>query len=273
MHSDLLALGEALPSPTPHLAARRAGSVGYLIFNRPERRNAVSLEMWEAIPALMRAFDEDPAIRAVVLAGAGDQAFIAGADISEFEGERNSAESAALYEERNSAAYRAIAESPKSVIAMIHGFCIGGGMAIALACDIRIAAEGSTFAIPAARLGLAYPPEAMALLVRAVGPSRAKLILHTARRFSSDEALAMGLVDLVAPRTELLARVGELTDAISDNAPLTIAAANATIDAVLGSFGLDDNARAAIARCFASDDYREGRQAFMEKRRPIFRGS
>lgn len=248
------------------------GSVGYLIFNRPERRNAVSVEMWRAIPPLMQAFNEDPQIRSIVLAGAGEQAFIAGADIGEFEGERSDAAAAALYEQQNSAAYRAIAGSPKSVIAMIHGFCIGGGVAIALACDMRVAAEGASFAIPAARLGLAYPPDALGLLLHAVGPSRAKLIIHTARRFTAEEALGMGLIDLLVPRSALQARVDDLTAAIADNAPLSIAAANACIDALAVPGALDEPARAAIARCFDSEDYREGRIAFMEKRRPVFHG-
>lgn len=272
MVENILVTGDVVVSPTPQIAARRMGSVGYMIFNRPERRNAVSLEMWHAIPQVMARFDADPDIRSIVLAGAGGDAFIAGADISEFEGQRKDAAAALAYEERNTAAYRAIADSPKSVIAMIDGYCIGGGVAIAAACDIRIAADGATFGIPAARLGLAYPPFAVALLLRAVTPSKAKLLIHSARRVSAAEALAFGLVDQVVAGADLEAHVAELTRAIADNAPLTIAAANATIDATFAQGNVEDTARSAILRCFDSSDYQEGRKAFMEKRRPVFRG-
>jgi enoyl-CoA hydratase len=269
---DILVSGETIACSTDHIAARRSGSVGYLIFNRPERRNAVSLEMWLAIPEVMAVFNADPQIRSIVLAGAGREAFIAGADISEFENERKDAKAALAYEERNTAAYRAIAESPKSVIAMIDGFCIGGGVAIAAACDMRIAAIGSTFAVPAARLGLAYPPYAMGLLLRAVTPSRAKFLIHTARRLTAEEARDFGLVDKVVPREELGEYVAGLTSAIAENAPLTIAAANATIDALFAEGDVDENARRAIMACFDSEDYSEGRRAFIEKRKPVFQG-
>ena len=264
----------SLPSPTPHLVAEKEGMVGRLTFNRPDMMNAVSLEMWLAIPEIVKTFEEDDEVRVVVLAGAGGRAFVAGADISQFAENRADAEKATAYERSNSAAFAAIRRCAKPTIAMIRGYCIGGGMAIALSCDLRIAAHGSTFAIPAAKLGLAYPVDGMEQVLRVVSPAFAKEIFFTARRFDHDEAIAMGLINRAVPDGDLEATVRTTCDQICANAPLTLRATKLTIDAMAQApESYDRAAIEAVSRvCFDSEDYREGQAAFMEKRTPVFRG-
>jgi enoyl-CoA hydratase/carnithine racemase len=256
------------------LVGRRDPPIGWLVFNNPERLNAVSLEMWQAVRDVLAAFAEDPEIRVVVLAGAGDRAFVSGADISQFGSARASAEANARYDAISSAGRAAIADCPKPTLAMIRGYCIGGGLAVALSCDLRIAAEGSQFAIPAGRLGLGYAYASMATLVSVVGPANAKEIMYTARRFSGEEALQMGLVNRLVPATGLEAEVDACAREIAANAPLTLRAAKLAIDAAAGDPGRRDltAVQAAVDACFASEDYKEGRQAFQEKRRPDFKG-
>ena len=259
---------------TPRLIAEKRGSVGWLIFNNPERHNAVSMDMWEGVPDIIAHFQDDAEIRTVVLTGAGDKAFVAGADISQFEETRSDLERSKIYEVKTAAAFNAIAQCEKPTIAMIRGYCIGGGLGIAASCDLRIAAEGASFAIPAARLGLAYAAEGTRRLVEIVGPAYAKEIFFTARRFTDQEASRMGLVNRVVPTADLEASVAEICEIIGENAPLTVATAKKTVD----SYSLEADERAYaevetwIARCFASDDYAEGRTAFMEKRKPVFKG-
>ena len=250
------------------------GSIGWVVFDHPERRNAISVEMWRAIPAVAAALDADPAVRVVVLRGAGEQAFVSGADISEFERTRTGAGAAQAYEELGIAAFEAVARLAKPVLAMIHGWCIGGGMALALSADLRYAADDAVLAIPAARLGLGYHATGLEALVRLVGPSTAKEVLFTARRFAAQEALARGLVTEVVPKAGLEAHVRAVAATIADNAPLTLRSAKR----VIGELGREGPARdveamrRSIAACFESDDYREGVRAFLEKRKPIFAG-
>ena len=256
------------------LVGRKDGQVGWMIFNNPERRNAVSLEMWRAIPDVLAAFEADPEVRVIVFTGAGERAFVAGADISQFEAERNDAAAEARYSSASAAANAAMAGLSKPSIAMIRGYCIGGGLAVALTCDLRICTEESRFAIPAARLGLGYGFGGVKALIDVVGPSIAKEILFTARQFSAEEALRVGLVNRVAPAAELEALVREYAAMIGANAPLTLRAAKlAAREAVRDP----DKRRlseveAAVAACFDSADFKEGRTAFMEKRPPKFRG-
>ena len=259
---------------TDKMIARKEDGVGWLIFNNPDRRNAVSMAMWEAVGEAMEDFQADDDIRVVVMAGAGDKAFVSGADISEFAKNRNSAASEALYNEASAKAHRGMANLQKPLIAMIQGFCIGGGVAVALAADIRIAADDTQYAVPAARLGLGYGYGGLKNLTDLVGPAMAKEIFFTARRFTAAEAMAMGLVNRVVPVDQLEALVDEYTTMIKDNAPLTIRAAKATVREVLkdpdkrGMAALDE----MIKTCFDSEDFTEGRTAFMEKRRPNFKG-
>ncbi len=254
------------------LRVERDGAVGRLIFDNPSRRNAIGEAMWRAIPPAMAAFDADETVRCIVLRGAGNEAFAAGADISEFESVRSGAASVQAYEQLTDAAHAAIERSPKPVIALIHGFCIGGGLACALSCDLRYAGESARFAIPAARLGLGYGVRGTSRLVATVGHAAAREIMFSARRYDAAEALAMGLVNRVLPDAALDTWVADLTRTLSANAPLTQAASKALINALIAADGDFAAAEAMVARCMASEDYVEGRRAFMEKRAPRFRG-
>ena len=261
-------------SPTERVIAEKDGAIGWMVFNNPERRNALSLDMWQAMPVILDQFDQDPDIRVIVLKGAGDKAFISGADISQFEKQRSSAATIAEYYKIAEAATLRLQDIRKPTIAMIHGFCIGGGLGVALQCDLRIAAESARFAIPAARLGLGYRWGGVKKLVDLVGPAFAKEIFFTARQFSAGEALEMGLVNRVLPEAGLEDYVRHYASLIADNAPLTMEAVKGVVGE-LGKAGAQiDRAKceAMVARCFDSQDYIEGRRAFMEKRKPVFAG-
>lgn len=263
-----------LATSTGKILARKEGGIGWLIFNQPERRNAMSLEMWAAIPAVLAEFANDPAIRVVVMAGAGDKAFLSGADISQFEKQRADVAQAERYAEVSEAAQAALANLEKPLIAMIRGFCIGGGLAVAMQADVRIAADDSQFAIPAARLGLAYAADGIRNLIQLVGPSEAKSILFSAERFDAQRALRIGLINRVVPVAGLEQAVRDYAGRLSENAPLTIRSVKITINELMRDATKRDMARvdASYAACFASDDYKEGRRAFMEKRKPKFTG-
>jgi len=243
-----------------------------LIFNNPERRNAVSLDMWQAIPEVLGAFGADDAIRVVVLAGAGDKAFVSGADISQFEKQRSTAETVAHYDEIGEKAQTRLKNFDKPVIAMIRGYCIGGGLNIANLCDLRIAADDARFGIPAAKMGLGYRASSMKLLVDVVGAAFAREIMITARQFSAEEAKLMGLVHKVVAVAELEKTTREYCDMIAANAPLTMRAAKRIIGAVVANDYDAAACQAWVKECFDSEDYREGRRAFMEKRKPVFKG-
>ena len=259
---------------TTKMIARKEGAIGWMIFNQPEKRNAVSMEMWAAVPEIIDAFESDPDVRVIVLAGAGDKAFVAGADISEFGENRNSPETTAKYDNIGGKAQAAIAHASKPTIAMIQGFCVGGGVAITLNCDLRIASDDSKFGVPAAKLGLGYKAGGLKQLIDLVGPSFAKEIFFTARLFDPEDALAMGLINRLVPKGELESYVVDYAEVIGANAPMTIKAAKMTIDELLKEESKQDLDKCdeAIMACFASADFKEGRTAFMEKRKPNFRG-
>ncbi len=250
------------------------GAIGWITFNNAARRNAVSLDMWQAIPLILDRFEQDEAVRVIVLRGAGDRAFVAGADISEFEHARASDSEVSEYERIMDQAGERIAACAKPTLAMIHGFCIGGGVALAVDCDLRLAAEGATFAVPAARLGLGYGIDGVKRLMDLVGPANTKEIFLTARRFSAVEAHAMGLVNRVLPQAELESYVRSYCDMIAANAPLTIRAVKLTVAELARSSPEADTetVEQLVQACFRSQDYVEGRRAFMEKRKPVFRG-
>jgi enoyl-CoA hydratase len=250
------------------------GGIGIVTFNNPEKRNAMSLDMWEGVGSALVELREDPAIRVVILRGAGDKAFVSGADISQFEKNRHNAAASEEYSRRSEAQRAVLANFPKPVIASIRGFCLGGGMQVAMSADIRIAAEDSQFGIPAAKLGIAYGYDGLKHLVSLVGPSWARLLMFTGMRIHSSEAVRIGLVDRVVPDAELWNATMEIARTMSENAPLAIKAAKVTIAQVLKDpENRDMNAIKQIGlECMDSEDFREGRRAFMEKRKPQFRG-
>ena len=253
----------------------KEGGTGWLVFSNPGKRNAVTFEMWSGLPGQLAAFAEDPEVKVVMLRGEGETAFVSGADISQFGQNRGSAEASAAYNAATTAAYAAVEHCPKPTLAMIRGYCIGGGLGIALGCDIRIAAEDARFAIPAAKLGLGYGFEGVRRLVEVVGPAFAKEILFTARQFGAEEALRMGLVNWVVPADALAGEAADLAERIAGNAPLTIRAAKLAADTAASGARSPERMAAieeAVAACFASEDYREGRLAFAEKRQPRFFG-
>jgi enoyl-CoA hydratase len=246
----------------------------HIRFNNPARHNALSVDMWEAVPPLLRVAQDDDRVRLVVFSGAGEKAFVSGADITQFEDMRAAQEAVTRYEAMAEAALTGIHDFPKPTLACIRGYCIGGGVNVAIACDIRIAAGDAVFSIPAARLGLGYRFSAMKNLVDLVGPGAAKDLFFTARRIGSDEAKALGLVSRIAPPEALDVLLAEYTGALAENAPITIAAAKAITREILKPSPELDHAlcTSLIRGCFESADYTEGRTAFMQKRKPVFTG-
>ncbi len=259
---------------TDKMIARKDGAIGWITFNNPARHNAVSMAMWEALFQIVTDYAADDAIRVIVVEGAGGKAFVSGADISEFEEKRSSPETTRLYNETAGRGSRALKDVNKPTIAMIRGYCVGGGVSTALACDMRIAAEGSTFAVPAAKLGLGYEFEGVRKLVDVVGPSFAREIFYTARQFTAQEALAMGLINRLLPADGLESYVRDYAAAIAANAPLTVASIKTLVAQVLKDESERDMklCQDVVDRCFNSADYKEGRQAFMEKRKAKFVG-
>lgn len=256
------------------LVVEKKGPVGWIVFNQPQRRNAINDAMWRGIPPAMRQFEADGEVRCVAFRGAGSEAFSAGADISEFAQIRAQRESVSQYDGLLDEVLHSIQDSRKPSLAMIHGFCMGGGLEIALACDLRYCGEAAQFAIPAARLGLAYNVEGHKRLLETVGHARAREIMFLGRRYDAAEALAMGLVHAVVADARLEAFVGEKIDTLVQNAPLAIANSKTIIEEYVKASGAPDHAAmaAAMDRCARSADYEEGRRAFMEKRKPRFQG-
>ena len=263
-------------TPTPddqRILTRRDGHVAHIVFNNPARHNAMSFSMWQGLHDRLAAFAAEPEIRVVVLSGAGGRAFVSGADISEFAGRRGSPETAAEYDRVADAAEAAVPAFPKPILAKIDGYCLGGGLGLAIGCDMRICSDRSSFGIPAGRLGLGYAYDGIARLARTVGPAAASEIFMTADRFGAADALRLGLVNRVLPTDRLDDEVDAMARAIAGNAPLTLAAFKAAMQCWAAP---DPHGIARVARmvdaCYASNDYAEGRRAFAERRTPVFRG-
>ncbi|HKB27348.1 MAG TPA: enoyl-CoA hydratase [Methylomirabilota bacterium] len=250
------------------------GAIATVVFNRPKLRNAISLAMWTEIARVTEGLGKDDSVRAIVYRGAGRDAFASGADISEFKEHRKDTATSLRYNEQTAAAYRGIRDCPKPTVAMIFGFCMGGAMAIAMACDLRFAAEGSKFGIPAAKLNIIYPPDSVSQLVDLVGPAYAKDILFSARAVGDREAVAMGLIQRLVPPGELEPTTYDYLREVSENAPLSVRGSKQTIQSYLQ--GLTDERRQRLRElaleAFESEDYKEGTRAFLEKRAPRFQG-
>src|SRR6202795_3290587 len=251
-----------------------ADGVGVITFNNPAKRNAMSLDMWEGLGSALIELRDNPDVRVVIMVGAGDKAFVSGADISQFEKTRHNAAASEEYSKRSEAQRALLANYPKPTIACIRGFCLGGGMQVAMLADIRFASDNSQFGIPAAKLGIAYGYDGLKHLVSLVGPSWARLIMYTGMKIDSAEAVRIGLVDRVLPDAELWDATMEIARTISGNAPLAIKAAKLTIAQVMKDPAKRDSplTKKVGTDCMDSQDFREGRRAFMEKRKPQFNG-
>ena len=261
--------------PSEKMISRVEDGVGWMSFNNPARHNAISLDMWEAALEIMAAFAADPSVRVMVLAGEGGKAFASGADISKFKDERQEAAALAHYQATTQQAYQALLNMQIPTIAMVRGYCIGGGTAVAVCCDIRICTENARFGIPAAKLGLGYGYSRAKPLVDLIGPAYAKEMFFTGRQFDAREAERMGLVNRVVADDALESTVEELARTIAQNAPLTVRCAKQVVGEVLKDARDRDPAATdrAVLACFESNDYKEGQAAFMEKRKPRFSGT
>ena len=259
---------------TEKLIAHKENGIGWITFNNPDKRNALSRDMYLGLAQAMESYARDPDVRVVILKGAGDKAFISGADISQFEKNRSTIEGVRESDAISERANKALRECPKPTIAMVRGYCIGGGLSVAIACDMRIASDDSRFGVPAAKLSVGYRYSGVKRLVGLVGPSYTAEIFYTGRQFTAQEAKEMGLVNRVVPSAELEQYVLDYAKTLTSNAPLTLSAVKYCLVEIMK----DESERdvelctRAVEACFMSEDYIEGRRAFMEKRKPVFKG-
>lgn len=259
---------------TDRLLAEKKDGIGWITFNNPARHNAVSFEMWQALPVILTNFAADPEVRVIILKGAGEKAFVAGADISQFKEKRSSEDAVHAYNKAADDASKALQECPKPTIAMVRGYCIGGGTAIAVNCDIRIAADDAKFGVPAGKLGLGYRFVGVKRLTDVVGPQFTAEIFFTARQFNAQEALQMNLVNRVVPAAELEQYTTDYAKTIAGNAPLTLASVKASL-IEYGKAPAErdlEKLQRMVDVCYKSEDYKEGQAAFAEKRKPVFKG-
>jgi len=263
-----------LQTGTEKLIARKENGIGWIVFNNPDKRNALSRDMYIGLMTVMESYARDPDVRVVILQGAGDKAFISGADISQFEKNRSTLEGVRESDAISERANKALRECPKPTVAMIRGYCMGGGLSVAIACDMRIAADDARFGVPAAKLSVGYRYSGVKRLVGLVGPAFTAEIFYTGRQFNAQEAKDMGLVNRVLPAAELEQYVRDYAQTMVSNAPLTLSAVKYCLVEIMK----DESERdvelctRAVEACFMSEDYIEGRRAFMEKRKPVFRG-
>jgi enoyl-CoA hydratase/carnithine racemase len=252
----------------------RDGAVATVVLNRPRVRNALNLAMWVELARATERLGKDDGVRAIVYRGAGTQAFASGADISEFTAHRTDTAAAVRYNAQADGASEVIRACPKPTVAMVFGYCMGGAMAVAMACDLRFAAEGAKFGIPAGRLGIIYPAVAIGQLVDLVGPAYAKDILFSGRTVDDREALAMGFVQRLVPAADLERTTYEYLRQVADNAPLSVHGAKAMVEAyVMGLAGeRREQLDALVLQAYGSEDYKEGTRAFLDKRPPRFTG-
>ena len=254
-----------------HIKSHVEDALGWITIDRPERRNAMNQVMWSDLCRCVQALAADPSIRVILLRGAGDEAFVSGADIGEF-GELRVGDRATQYQRSVEAALAAIEAAPQPVVSLVQGWCIGAGAAIALRTDLRYGADDVVFAIPAARLGLGYGVDDTKALIDAVGAANAREVLYTGQRYSAADAQRLGVFHRVFPTADIEREVGRIAGQLARNAPLTIQSAKVTIQE-LGRPTPDAKRMAAgIRRCFASEDYAEGIRAFMGKRAAVFNG-
>ncbi|MCK1552531.1 enoyl-CoA hydratase/isomerase family protein [Bradyrhizobium sp. 177] len=273
-------LPETLVAPasdgyTPTIRIEIEDEIGWIIFANARRRNAVTLSMWRQIPFAFNGLQGDPRVKVIALRGEGEISFASGADVNEFGSKRSTPEQLVEYDQLVMTASATIMACTKPTVAVIRRWCIGGGLAIALCCDLRIASEDSRFAIPAAKLGLGYRYTGVKALVDIVGPATAREIFYTARQYPTGEARELGLINRAFPVADFEADARGYLKEIAQNAPLTIYAAGLSVNAALmdPSASALEAVDAAIRTCFESADYMEGCAAFAEKRRPIFRGN
>ena len=254
------------------MLAAIADGIGTITFNQPEKRNAMSVNMWHGLEEILNDFETDDGVRVIVMTGAGDKAFVSGADISQFESQRASGNAQLEYDRLTGGGRARLAAFPKPVIASIRGFCLGGGLGIAMQADIRIAATGSAYGIPAAKLGIAYGYDMVSRLVSLVGQAHARVLLFGGERIDAEEAARIGLINKCVAVDALDAEVGKLAASIASNAPLSVLTMKRGVNEVMKPNGDKAMIDTAVAACFDSADYKEGRTAFMEKRKPVWTG-